>query len=108
MKLFNHSRPLCVNHAPLFLFNNAPIKIIHLHRLDHHYHRGLPKQQIPHFRDENLTLTNFNISSNSIIYRTWDTHFVAQNPNSELRIFYDVIKANLFYKLEEVCVTPFE
>ncbi|KAF5757073.1 hypothetical protein HanXRQr2_Chr17g0822401 [Helianthus annuus] len=50
------------------------------------------RPQIPQFLIETLTLTNFNVSSNSLVSGNWDAWFVATNPNSKIVLYYDEIE----------------
>ncbi|MFS7926428.1 putative Late embryogenesis abundant protein, LEA_2 subgroup [Helianthus anomalus] len=68
------------------------------------------RPQIPQFRVETLTLTNFNVSSNSLVSGNWDARFVATNPNSKIVLYYDEIEAAVYYKsdsISETTVAPF-
>ncbi|KAL4578530.1 hypothetical protein LXL04_014654 [Taraxacum kok-saghyz] len=68
------------------------------------------RPQIPQFRVDTLTLSNFNMSSNSLISGTWDARFTVRNPNSKIVLYYDRIEAAVFYKSEsisETTVPPF-
>ncbi|KAI3829018.1 hypothetical protein L1987_03132 [Smallanthus sonchifolius] len=68
------------------------------------------RPQIPNFRVETLTLSNFNISTNSLISGNWDARFIAGNPNSKITLYYDQTEAAIFYKsdsISETTVPPF-
>ncbi|KAD6453352.1 hypothetical protein E3N88_08057 [Mikania micrantha] len=68
------------------------------------------RPQIPQFRVETLTLSNFNISTNSLISGNWDARFTARNPNSKITLYYNQIEAAIFYKsdsISETTVPPF-
>ncbi|KAL4567643.1 hypothetical protein LXL04_023232 [Taraxacum kok-saghyz] len=68
------------------------------------------RPQIPQFRVETLTLSNFNISSNSLVAGDWDAHFIVRNPNSKITLYYDQIEAAVFHKsdsISETTVPPF-
>ncbi|KAK1418927.1 hypothetical protein QVD17_28080 [Tagetes erecta] len=68
------------------------------------------RPQIPQFRVETLNLSNFNISSNSLISGNWEARFTARNPNSKITLYYDQIEAAIFYKsdsISETSVPPF-
>lgn len=68
------------------------------------------RPQIPEFRVETLTLSNFNVSSNSLISGNWDARFIVRNPNSKITLYYDQIEAAVFYKsdsISETTVPPF-
>ncbi|XP_071707828.1 NDR1/HIN1-like protein 10 [Rutidosis leptorrhynchoides] len=60
--------------------------------------------QVPQFRVETLTLTNFNISSN-LLSGNWDAKLTARNPNSKITLYYDHIEAAVFYKSESIAET---
>ncbi|KAK9068109.1 hypothetical protein SSX86_012220 [Deinandra increscens subsp. villosa] len=63
------------------------------------------RPQIPQFRVETLTLSNFNVSTNSLISGNWDARFVARNPNSKITLYYDQIEAAIFYKSDSISET---
>ncbi|XP_071736287.1 NDR1/HIN1-like protein 10 [Rutidosis leptorrhynchoides] len=66
--------------------------------------------QVPQFRVETLTLTNFTISSNSLVSGDWDARLTVRNPNSKITLYYDRVEAAVLYKSEliaETTVAPF-
>ncbi|KAI3746758.1 hypothetical protein L6452_09197 [Arctium lappa] len=68
------------------------------------------RPQVPQFRVDTLTLSNFNLSSNSLISGNWDARLTVRNPNSKIVLYYDHIEAAVFYKSEsisETTVPPF-
>ncbi|KVI08056.1 NDR1/HIN1-like protein 10 [Cynara cardunculus var. scolymus] len=68
------------------------------------------RPQVPQFRVDSLTLSNFNLSSNSLISGNWDARLTVRNPNSKIVLYYDHIEAAVFYKSEsisETTVPPF-
>ncbi|KAM0056483.1 putative Late embryogenesis abundant protein, LEA_2 subgroup [Helianthus debilis subsp. tardiflorus] len=68
------------------------------------------RPQVPQFTLQTLTLTNFNVTSNSMISGNWDARFTVRNPNSKITLFYDHVEAAVFYKSEsiaETAVPPF-
>ncbi|KAI3704180.1 hypothetical protein L1987_74395 [Smallanthus sonchifolius] len=68
------------------------------------------RPQAPQFRIETLTLTNFNVTSNSLISGNWDARFIVRNPNSKITLCYDHVEAAIFYKsdsIAETAVPPF-
>ncbi|XP_023769888.1 NDR1/HIN1-like protein 10 [Lactuca sativa] len=58
----------------------------------------------PLFRVETLTLSNFSISSNSLISGKLDANFVVRNPSLRNTLYYDKIEADLFYKSDLISV----
>lgn len=68
------------------------------------------RPQVPEFRVDSVTLSNFNISNNSLITGNWDVRFTVRNPNGKITLGYDDIEAYMFYKSEtlaETTVPPF-
>nr|XP_043632884.1 NDR1/HIN1-like protein 1 [Erigeron canadensis]XP_043632885.1 NDR1/HIN1-like protein 1 [Erigeron canadensis]XP_043632886.1 NDR1/HIN1-like protein 1 [Erigeron canadensis]XP_043632887.1 NDR1/HIN1-like protein 1 [Erigeron canadensis] len=68
------------------------------------------RPQVPEFRVNSLSVSNFNASSNSLVSGNWDAQLMVRNPNSKITLYYDQIEAAVFYKAEsiaETTVAPF-
>lgn len=68
------------------------------------------RPQVPQFRVQAFTLTNFNVSSSNLVTGNWDASFDVRNPNDKIVLYYDHLEAAVFYKGEsiaETTVAPF-
>ncbi|CAH2049773.1 unnamed protein product [Thlaspi arvense] len=68
------------------------------------------RPRLPHFQVDSVTLSNFNLSSSSLITGNWDVRFTVRNPNHKLSLYYDNIDAFIYYKgesLAETTLPPF-
>ncbi|KAL8223219.1 hypothetical protein R6Q57_020618 [Mikania cordata] len=63
------------------------------------------RPKVPQFSVDTLSLTNFNITSNSVISGNWNAGVTVCNPNSKITLYYDHVKAAMFYKSESIAMT---
>ncbi|KAJ0463422.1 putative Late embryogenesis abundant protein [Helianthus annuus] len=63
------------------------------------------RPQLPQFRVQTLTLTNFTVTSNSMISGTWTAGLTVRNPNTKITLHYFDIQAAVFYKSSSIAVT---
>ncbi|KAK1411350.1 hypothetical protein QVD17_37898 [Tagetes erecta] len=63
------------------------------------------RPQVPQFRVQTLTLTNFNLTSNSLISGNWNATVTVRNPNSKITLYYDHVEAAVFYKSKSISMT---
>ncbi|KAA8549938.1 hypothetical protein F0562_001622 [Nyssa sinensis] len=67
------------------------------------------RPRLPEFRVDSVSLSNFNISSSSLISGKWDVRFTVRNPNHKITLYYDRIEASVYYRselLSETTVPP--
>ncbi|XVE96307.1 hypothetical protein REPUB_Repub02eG0210000 [Reevesia pubescens] len=58
------------------------------------------RPEIPVFRVDNMSVSNFNTSANPFT-ATWDTNLTVENPNHKLRVYFDKILGAMFYDEED-------
>ncbi|KAL8201787.1 hypothetical protein R6Q57_010934 [Mikania cordata] len=63
------------------------------------------RPKVPQFRVDTLSLTNFNITSNSMISGNWNAGVTVRNPNSKITLYYDHVEAAVFYKFRSIAMT---
>lgn len=66
--------------------------------------------RVPLICRTSVTLSNFNLSSSSLITGNWDVRFTVRNPNHKITLAYDHIEAYVFYQsdaITETSVPPF-
>ncbi|PWA69616.1 Late embryogenesis abundant protein, LEA-14 [Artemisia annua] len=62
------------------------------------------RPQVPQFRVQSFTLSNFN-ESNNLVTGNWDASLDVRNPNDKIVLYYDHLEAAVFYKGESIAVT---
>ncbi|GJS58632.1 NDR1/HIN1-like protein 10 [Tanacetum coccineum] len=68
------------------------------------------RPQVPQFRIQTFTLTNFNVSSNNLVSGNWEALYDVRNPNDKIVLYFDHVEAAVFYKgdsIAETTVAPF-
>ncbi|GER51633.1 late embryogenesis abundant protein [Striga asiatica] len=68
------------------------------------------RPQLPEFRVDSFSISNFTLGNNSLVSFTSEIRLTARNPNKKMRLAYDHIVAEIFYKsesLSETTVPPF-
>ncbi|KAL8243444.1 hypothetical protein R6Q59_009702 [Mikania micrantha] len=63
------------------------------------------RPKVPQFSVNTLSLTNFNITSNSMISCNWNAGVTVRNPNSKITLYYDHVEAAVFYKSRSIAMT---
>lgn len=68
------------------------------------------RPQLPEFRVDSLSISNFSLGNNSLISFTSQVRLTARNPNKKMTLAYDHIQAFIFYRsdsLSDTTVPPF-
>lgn len=68
------------------------------------------RPQLPEFRVDSLSLSNFSLGNDSLISFTSQIRLTARNPNKKMTLQYDHIQAFVFYRdesLSDTTVPPF-
>ncbi|KAL3530331.1 hypothetical protein ACH5RR_009653 [Cinchona calisaya] len=68
------------------------------------------RPRLPAFRVDSFSVTNFNISSSTLLSANFDVGITARNPNTKITLAYDVIEAGVYfrgYSLSETTLPPF-
>ncbi|KAK4492287.1 hypothetical protein RD792_003090 [Penstemon davidsonii] len=68
------------------------------------------RPQLPEFRVDSLSLSNFTLTNNSLVSFTSEIRLTAQNPNKKMRLVYEQIEAAICYErdsLSQTTLPPF-
>lgn len=69
------------------------------------------RPQLPEFRVNSITVTNFSVPDSDHVSGTWQIRFLVNNPNKRMKISYATLNSALFYKSEvisETRISPFD
>ncbi|EEF29836.1 NDR1/HIN1-like protein 10 [Ricinus communis] len=62
---------------------------------------------IPVFHVNNLSVSNFNLSSSPTFHANWDANITVGNPNTKLKVYFDQIEVFIYYNEDDLLATSF-
>ncbi|KAL3518620.1 hypothetical protein ACH5RR_021209 [Cinchona calisaya] len=68
------------------------------------------RPRFPDFRVDSISVSNFNLSSNTLVSADFDVKITARNPNGKITLFFDHIEAAVYfqnYQLSSTTLPPF-
>nr|XP_027125237.1 NDR1/HIN1-like protein 10 [Coffea arabica] len=68
------------------------------------------RPRLPEFRVDSLSVSNFNLSSSTLVSADFDVKITARNPNGKITLFYDNVEAAVYFKnfqLSQTTLPPF-
>ncbi|CAI9778314.1 unnamed protein product [Fraxinus pennsylvanica] len=68
------------------------------------------RPQLPEFRVDSFSVSNLTVGNNSLVSFTSEARLTARNPNKKMKLDYDRIEAEVFYKsgsLADTTIPPF-
>ncbi|XP_027162255.1 NDR1/HIN1-like protein 13 [Coffea eugenioides] len=55
------------------------------------------RPRLPEFRVDSLSVSNFNLSSSTLVSADFDVKITARNPNGKITLFYDNVEAAVYF-----------